>query len=91
MNGSTDALIERSDRSEESKEGSEMSRAHRDGFGTALGPYTGADLAEWHMQALTGEAERARLAHAAAKPIAASDARARKRHLRRHHRVSHAH
>jgi hypothetical protein len=84
-----DALIEKSNRQGE-KGVHEMSRAHRDEFGTAFGPYTGADLAEWHVETLTSEAERARLENAVARPAAAPRARTRKRHVR-WHRSSHAH
>lgn len=68
-----------------------MSRAHREGFGTALGPYTGADLADWHLAALADEAEQARLAKAAPKPTAARREPAAKRHLRWHRHAAHSH
>ena len=56
-------------------------------YGTALGPFTGADLGEWHRADLLGQAEHDRLVH----EVAAHDAtpRATAKHAPRRHRRLH--
>jgi hypothetical protein len=66
-----------------------MSSASRESFGTALGPYAGASLAEWHMADLTDEAERARLASEARATGETREAPAAR--PRRRHRLLHGH